>query len=159
MTTKSDRSENSPEAELGSCIDRFEPKAQTIFRAVRAALRKRFASANELAYDYSHSVVISYTPTERGIDGAVAIALRDDGVFLYLTGGPQLPDPKKLLQGTAKQTRFIPMDTTKRLAHPDVAALIDAAVAHAKVPLPPKGKGKLVIQSSAKKRARRKSAK
>jgi hypothetical protein len=160
MTKKPDDAELSPEAELRSFIDRLDPKEQTIFRSVRAALRKRFPTSNELAYEYPDSVVIGYSPTQRGIEAVVAIAARADGVFLHLSHGPQLPDPKKLLRGSGKQTRFIRIDAAGRLRDPDVEALIGAAVDHATVPLPAAGKGKLVIQSSAsRRRPRRKSAK
>ena len=155
-----DGRELSPEAELRSFVSRFEPKDQKVFRSVRTALRKRFPTANELAYDYPDSVVIGYSPTHRGIEAIVAIAVRADGVFLYLSNGPQLPDPKKLLQGSGKQTRYIRLDAAGQLAHPDVEALIVAAIDHATVPVPSEGKGKLIIQSSAsRRRPRRKSTK
>src|SRR5262245_65129496 len=112
---KPDGSELSSEAELRSFINRFDPKEQNVFRSVRAAVRKRFPTVNELAYDYPDSVVIGYSPTERGIEAPVAIAARAGGVFLYLSHGPQLPDPKKLLQGKGKQTRFIPVEAASRL--------------------------------------------
>ena len=160
MTLKHDGRELSPEAEFRSFINRFDPKEQKLFRSVRAAVRKRFPTVNELAYDYPHSVVIGYSPTDRGIEAIVAIAARADGVFLYLSHGPQLPDPKKLLQGSGKKTRFIRVDAAGQLGHPDVEALIVAAIDHATVPLPSRGKGKLIIQSSAsKQRPRRKSTK
>src|SRR5262249_25204788 len=133
---KPDASQLSPESELRSVITRFDPREQKLFRSVRAAIRKRFPTLNELAYDYPNSVVIGYSPTDRGIDAIVAIAARADGVFLYLSKGPQLPDPQKLLRGSGKQTRFIPVDAAGRLGHPDVEALIVAAIDHATVPLP-----------------------
>ena len=163
MTLKPDGRELSPEAEFRSFINRFDPKEQKLFRSVRAAVRKRFPTVNELAYDYPNSpnsVVISYSPTNRGIEAIVALAARADGVFLYLSHGPQLPDPKKLRQGSGKQTRFIRIDAAGQLGHPDVEALIVAAIDRATVPLPSKGKGKLIILSSAsKRRPRRKSTK
>ena len=94
VTVKPESSQLTPEAQLRSFIDRLDPKDQKLFRSVRAAVRKRFPTANELAYDYSNSVVIGYSPTDRGIDGIVSIAGRADGVRLYLMNGPQLPDPK-----------------------------------------------------------------
>jgi hypothetical protein len=152
VTLKPDGRELSPEAELRSFINRFDPKEQKLFRSVRTAVRKRFPTVNELAYNYPNSVVISYSPTNRGIEAIVALAVQADGVFLYLSHGPQLPDPKNLLQGTGKQTRFIQVDAASQLGHPDVEALIVAAIGHATVPLPSEGKGKLIIQSSASKR-------
>jgi hypothetical protein len=67
--------------------------------------------------------------------------------------GPQLPDPKKLLMGSAKQVRFIQVEAASRLKHPDVEALIAAAIDKASVPLAAKGSGKLVVKTfGAKKR-------
>ena len=152
MTLKPDGRELSPEAELRSFINRFDPKEQKLFRSVRTAVRKRFPTVNELAYDYPNSVVISYSPTNRGIEAIVALAAQADGVFLYLSHGPQLPDPKNLLQGSGKQTRFIQVDAASQLGHPDMEALIVAAIDHATPPLPSDGKGQLIIQSSASKR-------
>ena len=123
-------------------------------------MRKRFPTANELAYDYGSSVVIGYSPTDRGIDAIVALAARSDAVRLYLSPGPQLPDPKGILQGSGKATRFIEVEAASRLAHPDVKALIAAAVELAKIPLPSSGKGSVIIRTgAAKKRARPKKKK
>ena len=129
-----------PEAQVRSFIDRFDPKDQKLIRSVRAAVRKRFPTANELAYDYNHSVVISYSPTDHGIDGIVAISARATGVALYFNQGQHLPDPKKLLQGSGKQTRFVPVDAASKLADPDVEAMIAAAIDQARVPCHPKGR-------------------
>ena len=160
MTAKTDTKTRTPEAELRSYIDRLEPKHQKLMRSVRAAIRKRFPTAQELAYDYSSQVVISYSPTERAIDAIVAIAGRADGVRLYLMNGPRLPDPKGLLQGSGSQARFVEVEAASRLSHPDVKALIAAAVDQSTVPLPSKGKGALILKSSAaKRRSRRKPAK
>ena len=125
-----------PEAQLRSFNDRFNPKHQKLVRSIRAALRKRFPTANELAYDYSSFFVIAYSPNEQGIAAPVSIAARADRVDLYFNHGPQLPDPKKLLQGSGKQTRFVRVETVKQLAHPDVEAFIAAAIELSSVPLP-----------------------
>ena len=147
MTVKPDSTKPTPEAQLRSFIDRFDPKDQKLMRSVRAAVRKRFPAANELAYDYNHSAVIAYSPTDRGIDSIVSIALLADGVRLYLMHGPQLPDPKRLLLGSGKQVRFVQVKSASELAHPDVKALIAAASDLASVPMPSKGKGSLIIKS------------
>jgi len=152
-----------PEAQLRSFNDRFDPKHQKFIGWVRAALRKRFPTANELVYDYSSFFVISYSPTDRGIDAIVSIAARADRVDLYFNRGPQLPDPKKLLQGSGKQTRFVRVEAVKQLAQPDMEAFIAAAIDHASVPLPSDVKGSLIIKTNktvaAKKRQRRRPAK
>ena len=56
MTVKTDSKKRTPEAQLRASIDKLDPKNQKLFRSVRAAVRKRFATANELAYDYGRSV-------------------------------------------------------------------------------------------------------
>lgn len=160
MTAKRDRREPTPEAQLRSYIDRIDPMNQKLIRSVRAAIRKRFPTANELAYDYSRFFVIGYSPTDRGIDSIVAIAARATGVSLYFSQGPQLPDPKRILVGSGKQTRFVQVEAASQLSHPDVEALIAAAIHQARIPLPSKGKGTLIIKSAAlKKRPSRKRTK
>lgn len=151
MTVKPDSKKLTPEAQLRSFIDKLDPKDQKLLRSVRAVVRKRFPTANELAYDYSHAVVLAYSPTDRGIDGIVSIAARADGVRLYFNQGPQLPDPKKLLLGSGKQTRFVQVEAASQLADPDLEALMVAAIDRATVPLPSKGKGRLIIRGAAAK--------
>ena len=134
-------------------IDRFDPKNQKLIRSVRAAVRKRFPTANELAYDYNRHFVIGYSPTDRGIDGIVAIRASATGVSLDFSQGPQLPDPNRLLRGSGKQTRFIQVEAASQLAHPDVEALIAATIDQARVPLPSEGKGSLIIKSDGAKKS------
>lgn len=142
-----------PEAVLRSLIAQYPPKDQALIRAVRSSVRKRVPTANELVYDYSGSLVLGYTPTEHGKDGVLSIAVKADGVRLYVGGGPRLPDPKKLLLGSGG-ARYILVESARRLAHPDVKALIAAAIAQAAVPLPAKGRGKLIDRSAAQKKRR-----
>ena len=159
MAVSSVRAKDSPAARRRSCIERFDPKHQRLIRSLRAAVRKRLPTANELVYNYGTSVVIGYAPTERGIASILAIAARADGVSLYFNQGKLLPDPKKLLQGSGKQTRFITLETARR-SHPEVEALIAAAIGHATAPLPPTGRGRVVMKSDATtKPPRRKRAK
>jgi hypothetical protein len=146
VTVKPDGKKHTPEAELRSYINRSDPKDQKLIRSVRAALRKRLPTANELAYDYKKFIVISYSPTDRGIDSIVSIAARPDGLRMYFMHGPQLPDPKKLLLGSGKQARFVGVQAASQVAHPDVEALIAAAIDKAKVALPSKGEGRLIIR-------------
>jgi hypothetical protein len=152
MKAKTESKKPTPEAQLKALIAKFDAKSQTLIRSVRTALRKRFPAANELVYDYSNSLVVGYSPSEHGIESIVSFAARADGVSLYFNKGPELPDPKNLLQGSAKQVRFIPLETARRVAHPDVEALIVAAIGMSKVPLRPTGKGQLIIKTSAEKK-------
>jgi hypothetical protein len=160
MAVRSVGTKATPEAQLRSLIEKREPEHQRLIRSVRSALRKRFPTANELVYDYGKSLVISYSPSERGIQGIVSTAARAGGVDLYFNQGQRLPDPKGLLKGSGRQTRFIKVETARQLAHPDVEALIAAAIKASAVRLPAAGRGSVVIRTDArKKRAGRKPAK
>lgn len=160
MTVKLDSKKPKPEAQLRAYIAKLDPKIQKLFRAVRAAVRKRLPTANELAYDYSQALVIAYAPAEHGIDAFVSIRGCATGVSLYFNQGPQLSDPQRLMQGSGKQVRFIQVEAASQLVHPDVEALIAATIDQARVPLPAKGKGSLIIKSdNAKKPPRRKPSK
>ena len=151
MAVKSVDAKGTLEAQLRFLIERSDPKDHKLIRAVRSAVRKRLPAANELLYDYKKFFVIGYSPTENGIESIVALSAREDGLRLYLMNGPKLPDPKKLLLGSAKQTRYILVESARQLAHPDIKALIAAAIEQAKVPLPTKGRGRLINKTVASK--------
>jgi hypothetical protein len=64
-----------------------------------------------------------------------------------------------VLLGSGKRTRFIRLDSVDVLARPEVKALLTAALAQAKTPLPDSGRGKLIIRCiSAKQRPRSRQA-
>ena len=147
-----------PEEQLDSFIAKFEPQHQKLIRAVRKALRKRFPTANELVWDNYNFFVIGYSPTERPSDSILTIAAAANGVGLSFYRGASLPDPHKVLLGSGSQNRFVRLESAATLERPEIAALINAAVAQNKVPLPASGKRKLIIRSiSAKQKARRRA--
>ena len=150
------RTPGAVEAQLEGFIGKFEPNHQTLIRAVRKALRKRFPTAYELVYDNYNFFVIGYGPTERPSDAIVSLAAGANGVGLCFIHGASLPDPQKILLGAGNQTRFMRLESADVLARPEVEALIGAAIAEAKSPLPATGRGRLMIRSvSAKQRPRR----
>jgi hypothetical protein len=145
------------EKKLTSFINKFDPKHRRLIRSVRRELRKRFPTANELAYDNYNFFVIGYGPTERPSDCIVSIAAAASGVGLCFIHGASLPDPNRILLGEGEQTRFIRLESANRLQQAEVKALLAAAVARSKTALPASGSGKLIIRSvSAKQRPRRK---
>lgn len=146
-----------PEARLRGFIAKMGAKDQALFRSVRSAVRKRLPAANELVYDYPGNLVISYTPTELGKEGILSIAGRPGDLRLYFGNGPRLPDPKKLLMGSAGMVRYVPVESARRLANPHIEALIAGAIARSGVPLATKGRGAVVIKKDgASQRPRRK---
>ena len=160
MTPVKKSAPSDAEKQLDSFIDKFEPKNQALIRALRKTLRKRLPTANELVYDNYNFFVIGYCSSERPSDCILSIAAAANGAVVYFTHGAKLPDPHKILRGSGNQGRSIQAPSAETLAQPEVEALIAAAVARNKTPLPASGKGKLIIRSvSAKQRPRRKAAK
>jgi len=155
MTTHSANSEE----QLRGFIAKFEPRHQALIRSVRKTLRRKFPTAHELVYDNYNFFVIGYCPTERPSDCILSIAAASNGVGLCFIRGASLPDPKKILVGSGKQTRFLRLESAAVLDRPEVKALLNVAVAEAKCPMPKTGRGRLIIRSvSRKQRPRRKKA-
>src|SRR5438128_2261059 len=77
------------EAELRALIARYAPAHLRLIAAVRRSLRKRLPTAHEVVYEYENlgAVVISFSPSERGNEGVLAIRATADGVKLYFNQG------------------------------------------------------------------------
>src|SRR5450755_4622869 len=156
LSTQSAVARRSAEAELRRLIAKFAPAHQRLIGAMRRWLRKRLPTAHEVVYEYYDFFVISYSPDERGYEGVFAIRASANGVRLYFNRGKGLPDPAKLLRGSGKQTRWIHLEGASTLARPEVARLIDEAIARNRVPFPRTGRGPVVIRSVSAKQRRRK---
>lgn len=148
----------SAETELSALIDNVVPDQTRLMGALRKSLRKRLPTAHEIVYEYGNqgAVVISYSPSEHGYEGVLALRADADGVKLYFNRGKELPDPAKLLQG-ASQTRWIKMETTSTIARPEIASLIDQAIAQNVVRFAREGRGSVVIRSTSAKKGKRRS--
>ena len=155
-STQSAVARRSAEAQLRTLIAKFAPAHLRLIGAMRRSLRKRLPTAHEVVYEYRDlgAVVISFSPNEHGYEGVLAIRATADGVKLYFNQGKDLPDPEKLLQGSS-QTRWINVEGASTLARPEVASLIDEAIAHNRVPFADAGRGSVVIRSTSAKKRRR----
>src|SRR5205809_7786753 len=98
------------ERQLKKFIAKFEPRHQTLIRAVRRALRKRFPTAYELVYDNYNFFVIGYSATERPSDSIISMAAGANGVGLCFIHGATLEDPAHVLIGSGNQTRFVRLE-------------------------------------------------
>ena len=105
-------------------------------------------------YEYRDWFVISFSPNEHGYEGVLAIHASANGVKLYFNQGKELPDPAKLLQGSGNQTRSIDVEGASTLARPEVARLVEAAIARNRVPFERAGRGSVVIRSTSARRRR-----
>ena len=143
------------EAELRTLIGRFAPAHLRLIGIMRRKLQKRLPTAHEVVYEYPNlgAVVISFSPNEHGYEGVLAIRASADGVRLHFNQGKELPDPERLLQGSS-QTRWVHVEGASTLARPEVARLIDEAVARNGVPFARAGRGSVVIRSTSAKKPR-----
>ena len=144
------------EAQVSTLIDKFTPGQMRPVTAIRRALRKRLPTACEIVYEYRDCFVVSYSPSEHGYEGVLALRGSADDIRLYLTRGTELPDPARLLRSSGGQTRWIELEGASALARPEVARLIEGAIALNRTPFPKTGRGPVVIRTSAAK-PRRKS--
>jgi len=140
------------ETTLRALLTRGAPDHAQLVTATRKALRTRLPAAHELIYDYGKAVVIGFSPTHRGIEAVFAIRASAKGVTLYLNRGKDIPDPEKLLKGSAKLVRMLPVESAAELKRPAAAALLDAAIALNPLPFATRDKGSVTLKQSSRKR-------
>lgn len=141
------------ESQLRTLISKFASAHARLVGTLRRSLLKRLPTSHELVYEYRDFVVISYSPSEHGYEGVLAIHAGADGVKLYFNRGKELPDPEKLLHGSS-QARFIDVAGASTLTRPTVASLIAEAISRNRVPFAGSGRGSLVIRETSAKRRR-----
>jgi hypothetical protein len=144
-------SSDSAEEQLQSFIDKFEPKHRAIIRAARKASRKRFPTANELAYDNYNFFVIGFAP----IRLLCLYRRRRKWRRLMFYSRRQFARSSRNSFRFRQKTRFVRLLSADVLEQPEVHALLRVAAERASVPLSRSGRGKLIIRSvSAKQRPR-----
>ena len=149
LSPQSPVARRSAEAQLRGLSAKFAPAHQQLVGAARRWLRKRLPTAHEVVYEYRDCFVINWSPSDRGYEGVFAIRGSADGVKLYFNRGKGLPDPAKLLRGPGTQTRWIHLEGASTLARPEVARLVDEAIANNRVPFARTGRGPVVIRSES----------
>ena len=146
----------SPQQQLDTFLDRYDPEISALARKALAHMRKRLPGAVVSVYDNYNALAIGFGPEAKASKMPLSIALYPRWVTLFFLQGAKLDDPEKLMAGSGSTVRSIRLDRMATLKDPDVDALISAAVMQAGWKLEPKAKGELVIRSiSPKQRPRR----
>jgi hypothetical protein len=153
-STQSAVARRSAEAQVRGLIDKFAPAHLRLIGAMRRRLQKCLPTAHEVVYEYRDWFVISFSPNDHGYEGVLGIRASADGVKLFFNHAKELPDPAKLLQGSGSQCRSINVEGASTLARPEVASLIDEAIARNRVPFARAGRGSVVIRSTSAKQRR-----
>ena len=143
-----------PSAQFAAFLSRFPPEIVALVKRCLPKLRRAFPVSYELVYDYSHSVVVSFTMTGHGSEGIVAMAVLPGEVKLYFN--KSTPDPKGLLEGTGGKVRSVTIKSASEFDKGDIHALIKAAIKHSGVKFPKTGSTRMIIKSEAKKKPRKK---
>lgn len=148
------------QAQLDGLFARYEPPLAKLGKALRKKLRARLPGLFEVVYLYENqgSLVLSYSPTEHGHEAVCSLALRANEVRLYFAGGPRLSqaDPSKLLRGSGKSVRYVPLETAASLDREEIETLIAAALEFAQVHPEPSAEGAVIFKvAEQKQRAQR----
>jgi hypothetical protein len=146
----------SPGAQLSALLSRFSPKIVAQAKRCLTKLRRRLPGSLQLVYEYNHSVVVSFSQSEQGAEGIIALAIYPEWIRLYFQGGKFLPDPEGLLQGSAG-VRFVTLESASDLDHKNIEALFKAVIKHFEVTFARGRKGRMIIKSLAKKPKPKKS--
>lgn len=153
-TTQSPAERRAAEAAVRALVAKFSPAQLRLVGSIRRSLRKRVPTAHEVVYEYRSWFVISYSPSGHGYEGVLGIRGDADGVRLYFTRGKELPDPEKLLRGSA-QARYIGVDGASTLARPAAVSLIEEAIGRNRVPFASAGRGSVAMRSKSVKKSPR----
>jgi hypothetical protein len=141
--------EPSPKAQFAASLARFPAKIGALVKRSLPKLRRAFGGTTELVYDYGKSLVVSFTPSGRGYEGIVAVAVEPHRVRLYFQ--KDVPDPEGRLEGAGSKVRSLTLEAAADLDGGAVRDLIEAAVRHSGLTFPRTRPTKMVIQSSKKK--------
>lgn len=148
--------EPSPQAQLTAFLSRFPPGIVALAKRCLPKVRRTLPCSHELVYDYPNSVVVSYSMSERGYEGLVAVSIDARGIRLYFD--KSLPDPNGRLEGSGGKVRSVAIQSMSDVAHADVQALFKAAIKHAGATFPRKRSTQMIIKSGSKKQKPKKAA-
>jgi hypothetical protein len=152
MTTR----EPSPSAQFAAFVSRFPPETVALVKRCLPRLRRALPCPYQIVYDYAHSVVVSFSMSERGYEAIVALAIEPQRIRLYFD--KSLPDPKGLLEGSGGKVRSVTLKAASDIDHGDIHALIKTAIRHAGVKFPRTRTTRMVIKSKAKKQRPKRAA-
>jgi len=146
----------SPAAQFAELVSRFPPEIVALVERTLPKLRRALPGSYQIVYDYSNSVVVSFSMTERGYEAIVAVAVFPGWVKLYFD--KSLPDPKGLLEGAGAKVRSVTLKSASELDRGDIHTLLKAAIKHSGVKFPRTGSTTMVMKSESKKRKPKKAA-
>lgn len=101
-----------------------------LYQDLRMFILDLCPGANELLY-HTHALTSLYSVSDKMSAGFCMIPIYTDHLNLGFNKGTLLPDPKRLLQGTGKLIRHIPVTHRRDYNNLAVKALINVAMQYA----------------------------
>lgn len=154
-----------PERQLDSFLAKYDPEVEAYARRALSKMRKLLPGAVEFVYDNFNWLVVGFGPSERPSEAIFSLVLPAGKVTLCFLQGAGLPDPHKRLRGSGNVVRNVRLyelgqPDEKVLDDPEILDLINVGLNRAKVPLPEKGRRKMIVRAvSVRQRPRRVTAK
>lgn len=108
-------------------LDFKEASLIDLFTDLRAFLLDIYPGSNQLLY-HTHALTTVFSLSEKLSDAYCMIPVYSNHLNLGFNKGSLIKDPKKLLTGTGKLIRHIPVKTPGDYRNAGVEALIKAAV-------------------------------
>ncbi len=142
---------------LAAGIAEFSADIAALVRRIYPRIRRLLPGAQVLVYDNYNALAIGFGPTDKASDAILSIAVYPRWVNLYFLQGAKLPDPRQRLRGGGRVGRFVRIEDEATLDDPAVAALIAAAMRHARVPFDSDQPSRVMIKSIAPKRRPRRA--
>lgn len=106
-------------------LDAYPEHVRVLADATRRFIVHVLPDVNESADATAPLLAYSYAPGYRGM--VATIILSKTGVKLGIVEGASLPDPRRLLAGSGKVHRYVPLGTAADLKRPGISALLKGA--------------------------------
>jgi len=99
-----------------------------LYMSLRDFILDIYPNSNELLY-HTHALTSLYSVSEKMSDAFCMIPIYNNHLNLGFNKGTLLDDPNKLLNGTGKLIRHIPLTNTSQFRQEEVRDLIEKAIA------------------------------
>jgi hypothetical protein len=104
----------------------YPTQVQEVAIATRNLLKDALAGATETLDESAKLIGYSYGPGYKGL--VCTLIMSRTGVKLGIVRGSELPDPKRLLQGSGKVHRYVELRSVADLKRPGLKPLLKAAL-------------------------------
>jgi Domain of unknown function (DU1801) len=117
---------NSPSTDVDDVLANFTPEVRNLALDARTFVLETIPNITEMVDVKARIIGYGYSP--RYADQVCMLLPTKVGVNLGIAYATQLPDPKKLLEGTGNLDRHVKLESKSDLETPGLKALLKAAL-------------------------------